>query len=105
MALYQLPVANRETFVTGSLNVTLSGVAEQLPSQLIPEGFKVIVAAKLDNTDVIYIGNSKANAEDADTRFAALKAGDWIALRVRNLNQIWATSAVTGEGISWIVEV
>lgn len=98
-------MANRETFATGSLNVTTAGVAEQLPDQSIPDGFRAIIAAKLDNTDEIYIGNSKANAEDADERFAALKAGDWIALRVRNINQIFVTSVVTGEGISWIVEV
>ncbi|GAI57052.1 unnamed protein product, partial [marine sediment metagenome] len=97
-------VSNKPAFKTGQKNVTSSGTAEQLPDVGIPDGFKAIVQAKPGNTDYIYLGNSKANAEDTSTRFDKLGPGDGVELQITNLNLVWIDADTGGEGISYFVE-
>ena len=99
-----LTPVTRLAFVTGQKNLTTGGIAEQLPNVPIPNGCKVILCAKPGNTGYVYFGNSKANAESSSNRFDRLEAGDSIPLQITNLNLIWVTSSVNGEGISYYVE-
>ena len=94
---------NRTSFVTGQKDVTTAGTAEQLPDVEIPNGFAVVIKAKSTNTGRIYIGNSKANAEDHSVAFS-LGANEWVELKITNLNLVWIDADVDGEGVEYIVE-
>ena len=50
-------------FYTGSKDVSVAGVAEQLPDQAIPDGYGVKVRAKRGNTGYIYVGESQVQAQ------------------------------------------
>ena len=97
-------VANKQAFTTGQKDVTSHGTAVQLPSVTVPAGFSAIVQAKPANTNNIYFGNSKANAESSTARFDKLGPGDGIELQVTNLDLVWIDADTNGEGISYFVE-
>jgi len=97
-------LANKGALIIGQKNVTTAGTAEQLPDIWIPDGFKVILLAKPENTGYIYLGASKVQAEDSSTRFSRLEAGDSIPLQITTLKLIWEDVSVSGEGITYIVE-
>lgn len=94
---------NRASFITGQKDIAAAGTAEQLGSQAVPNGFRAVIKAKSTNGDDVYIGNSKANAEDGGTHFI-LQANESIEIRVNNLNLIWVDVGVNGEGIEYILE-
>lgn len=98
------PIANRPALITGQKNVTTAGTAVQLPDIKIPDGFKVIIMAKPENTGYIYLGNSAVSAEDLGSRFSRLEAGDSIALQITTLKLVWIDASVSGEGISYCAE-
>ncbi len=97
-------LANKPALMTGQKNVTTAGTAEQLPDVVIPDGFKVVLAAKPANTGYIYLGNSKVSAEDSSSYFDRLEAGDSITLQITTLKIVWINSSVSAEGITYIVE-
>ena len=94
---------NRGSFITGQKTITTAGIAEQLLSQAVPNGFTAAVAAKETNTGLVYIGNSKANAENHAVALP-LSSGRVITLKITNLNLIWVDAAVNAEGIDYILE-
>jgi len=94
---------NRSSFITGQKTVTAAGTAEQLPNQAVPDGFAVAITAKEANTGLVYVGNSKANAENHAVALP-LSSGRTTALKVTNLNLIWIDAAVNAEGIDYILE-
>lgn len=95
----------RVAFAHGQLDVTAAGTAEQLASDVsVPVGCQLTVIAKPGNTGTIYLGNSKANAESATARFDGLSAGLAVSLKITNANLVWVDAAVSGEGVSYIVE-
>lgn len=97
-------LCNRAEFTTGQKDITAAGTAEQLPDVPIPDGFRALIMAKPGNTGYIYLGNSKANAENSSARFDRLEAGDSIARPITNLNLVWIDTNTSGEGISYCVE-
>lgn len=104
MSLSQGEVPNKSAWTHGQVDVAAAGTAEQLPDVTIPDGFYISIIAKPGNTDTIYLGKSKADAESATDRFDGLAAGLAHALRVTNANLVWVDAAEDGEGISWSVE-
>lgn len=93
------------TWVSGQLDVTSDGTAEQLASDVaVPVGCQLTIIAKPGNTGTIYLGNSKANAESTSVRFDGLSAGLAVSLKVNNANLVWVDASVAGEGVSYIVE-
>lgn len=94
---------NRPSWTHGQKTVTAEGTAEQLPSVTVPDGFELVVRALPGNDGDIYLGNSKANAEDADQRLT-FSAGNGPTLKVKNANVIWVDAATSGEGVDYWVE-
>lgn len=97
---------NKSSFATGQATVTTHGTAVQLSgsSVPVPDGFGLTVIAKPGNSGTIYLGNSKANAENDTIRFDGLSAGLAVSLKVTDVNLVWVDSSDDGEGVSWIVE-
>jgi hypothetical protein len=98
------PLVNRPALAMGQKNVPTAGTAIRLPNIQIPNGFKAVIMAKPGNTGYIYLGTSKAGAEDTSTRFDRLEAGDSISLQITTLELVWIDASVDGDGVSWIVE-
>lgn len=96
--------ANKPAFTTGQKDVTNAGTAEQLDDVSIPAGFKAVVQAKPGNTNYIYFGNSKENAESSSARFDKLGPGDGVELQITNFNLVWIDADDDGEGVSYFVE-
>ena len=88
-------------FYTGSKDVSVAGVAEQLPDQTIPDGYGVKVRAKRGNIGYIYVGESQVQAQAHDVE---LERKDFVRLFVTNTNKIWIDSSNSGEGAEIIVE-
>lgn len=96
-------VANSSTWSHGHKTVTASGTAEVMPTLGIPDGQKVTIRPLNSNTGLIYLGDTKADAEDTAKR-CELDVGESISLMVTNLSLIWIDAAVSGEGVWYAVE-
>ncbi len=94
---------NKQNFITGQKNVTAAGTAESLGSGVIPDGFALVIKAKVGNTGVIRVGNTQANAQNTAVAFT-LKPLESISLSVTELDMIWIDATVSGEGVEYMVE-
>jgi len=95
---------NRPSWTHGQKTVAVPGTAEQLPSQVIPDGFELVVRALPGNTNNIYLGKTKALAESATDRLTFSK-GNGLTLKVKNADQVWVDAAVADEGVDYWTEV
>jgi len=95
---------NRPSWTHGQKRVAAHGTAEQLPSQVIPDGFDLVVRALPGNTNNIYLGKTKALAESATDRLT-FSAGNGITLKVKNADRVWGDAAVADEGVDYWTEV
>ena len=89
--------------ITGSKTVTVSGTAEQLPSNPIPSGHDLVVKALAGNSTPVHIADSKAEAE-VDTTAYQLSAGESIIIKISNTDIIWVDANTNGEGVTFAVE-
>jgi len=96
-------VPNRSAWTHGHKDVPIAGTAVQLPNVKVPDGFALVLKAKVDNNSYIYYGNSKENAENSPPR-CTLAPSESIALSVTNANLLWINAAVDGDGVEYIVE-
>jgi hypothetical protein len=96
--------ANRATFAANQKTVPTPGTAVQLQTTAVPDGFTILVRALPTNTDIIWVGQDAATAQD-HTKATPLNLGDLLTLALTNVNEIWIDANVSGEGISWTVEV
>jgi len=96
-------VGNRASFVTMQKNVTTAGTGVNVAAQAVPNGFSIVIKAKKANTKPIWVGNSKANAEDHTIAFS-LSPGDELSLQITNTNLIWIDAEVDGEGVEIVTE-
>lgn len=92
------------SFEHGIVTVAAAGTAQQLPNQVVPSGFAVVLKGHPANTDNVIIGNSKANAEPAAAKGYPLKPNEPVTLQVATLNKIWVDAAVSGEKLCWLIE-
>ena len=99
-------IKNKPTFLTGQKTIPVAGTAVQLTTTnlQVPDNLPVIVIAKPDNTGYLSVASSKGDAEGGNA-FYGLSAGLAVALWVTNVNIIWVTSSVAGDGVSWKLEV
>ena len=88
--------------ITFSQDVATAGTAVQLPSNSVPQDCFVTIKAKSTNTGTIYIGGSKADAEDTANAFP-LSAGEKQDLKIKNSSGIWINASVNGEGVNIII--
>ena len=93
-------MANRSAFVADEKTVASVTVAEVLPTHAIPDAYTLIIIGKPNNTDEVYYGQSKAEAE---TKKHALPAKGIILLKIDNSNPVWILPKVSGEGIDLLV--
>ncbi len=94
-------LANKGALFTDEKTLASITVAAALPSHVIPKGYALVVIAKPNNTDEIYYGHSKVEAE---TKKHALKADASITLKLTNSNLIFILPKVTNEGVDLFAE-
>lgn len=97
-------ILNRDAWAHGQKTVLAAGTAEVMPTLIIPNGFKVVIRPLNSNTGLIFLGNSKLNAEPAAAARIELDAGEDAAFAITNLNLIWIDAEITGEGVWYAVE-
>lgn len=95
---------NRFAWASGHKLVAAAGTAVVLGSQAIPADFKVVIGALNTNAGVVYIGNSKANAED-HTIAVPLLAGQAAIMKIVNTNLVWVDADFNNEGVFYFAEV
>lgn len=93
-----------ETFITGRKAVTTAGTPVKLGTNPVPNGVKLVIKARYQNTGRIYISNSSANALNSAGVAYELGADQTVSVDVDNLNDIWIDSDVNGEGVEYIFE-
>lgn len=76
-------------------------VAETLPAHTIAKGYELVMVAKPNNTDEIYYGHTKAEAE---TKKHALKASGSITLKITDSNLVFILPKITNEGVDLFAE-
>jgi hypothetical protein len=64
----------------------------------------VVIRPLNTNTGLIYLGNSKLNAEAAAAARIELDFGESASFYITNLNLLWIDAEVTGEGVWYAVE-
>lgn len=89
---------NKPAFITGEYIITATDVPEQLPDEPIPDGYFVVIKARYENQEFIYIGNS------AIVTKWSMGPWDWVRLKVTNLNEVWVKGKI-GDGTEYITEV
>lgn len=98
-----MAMRNRISWGHGHQTVTVPGTAEQLPNLPVPGGFSLVVRALPGNTGDIYLGRTKALAEDADERIT-FSRGNGLTLQIHNAYRVWVDAALAGEGVDFWVE-
>ena len=96
------PLLNASAVYTGSAVVVTAGTPVQLPDQLIPDGYSVVVRAKRANIGLVYPGGSAAAAAAHNI---ALSRKELVSYKLSNVNIIWVDSQFNGEGVEISVEV
>lgn len=96
-------IENRSAWAHGHKTVTAAGTAEQMTAVVIPNGFHVTIHPLNSNTGLIFLGQSKADCEDAGKR-VEMDFGEPKSYQITNLNLIWIDAEVTGEGVWYAVE-
>ncbi len=91
------------TIGTGRKTVSTPGVAVAIAASTTVK--KVIIQAIVDNTDVVYLGDSNVDAADGSERGIGIYASNVIELRADDLANIYVDSRVAGEGITFYFEV
>lgn len=97
------PIIQTDAWSSVVKTVAVPGTAEQCTALAAPAGQKIVVKAMSGNTELVYIGNSKANAESTSTR-VSLAAGQAAELAIENAELVWVDAVVAGEGIEAFVE-
>lgn len=70
----------------------------------VPAGIKVIVLAHADNTGRVTVASSSAAALNTATTNLPLEAGQSVSLLVRNFNNLYCDSTVTGDKVRLFCE-
>lgn len=96
-------LANRTSVATGTKTITSAGTGEVMPTQVIPDGYKVMIKALNSNTDAVHIADTKAKVE-VDANAYELQPDEFVTLNVTNLNILWLDANVNGEGVTYTVE-
>jgi len=96
--------ANRSDWDSGKKTVAVIGIAEQLPSIVVPKGYSVFLKALKANLTKINVAETKVNAEDDDNSHQ-MDASDTLTLKVDNVDKIWVDADTAVEGLTWAVEI
>lgn len=94
-------VPNKSAWFIDEHTIVSVAVAEALPAHTIPKGHELVMIAKPNNTDEIYYGHSKAEAE---TKKHALKADASITLKIIDSNLVFILPKITTEGVDFFTE-
>ena len=97
------PTENFPLIASQTLLVPTAGTAVQLPKIEVPAGCRVTVKALGTNTGIVYLGNSKFQAENPSMAYG-LWASEAHEYYIQNIWAIWVDVTVGGEGITWTVE-
>jgi hypothetical protein len=89
------------TIADGIKDVTTAGTAVCLVSSSTPCRM-VQIQASLENTDTVVVGASTVVASTATRRGISLEAGQSVAIRITNLNQLYLDAVVSGEGVNYV---
>lgn len=90
--------------IGGSLVICpVIGRAVQLPPRSIPWDKEAIIKARSTNGGIIYVGNSKPDAENPAIGYPLI-GNEAIGYKIKELSQLWVCATVVNEGVNWTVE-
>jgi len=93
-------LANQASVAWGIATVGIAAAA--LPNQAVPDGMGVFLKAKIGNANTIYIGGD--NSVAAANGYSLVAAEEFPrALRVTNVNKIWAIAGGADQFLHWLV--
>lgn len=84
----------------GQKTVTAAGTAENLVAMDVPDGIYLTIRALVGNVGNVYVGNSKANAEDVNKRLT-LQPGESSSFKADDTDLIWIDADNNGEGVEY----
>jgi hypothetical protein len=91
---------NLSSWDHGHKTVAAAGTAEQMTAMDVPNGIYLTIRALIGNVGNVYIGNSKANAEDANKQLT-LQPGESSSFKADDTDLIWIDADNNGEGIEY----
>ncbi|HUV82853.1 MAG TPA: hypothetical protein VMW53_07260 [archaeon] len=94
--------SNRPSFRVGSNAIASAGTAEQCTAADIPQGNFAVFRSRSTNTGLLYLGNTKAQAEAH--HFSIIPAGS-VGLQVDNISDVWVDATEDDDVVEWIYEV
>lgn len=98
-------VPNRTAWYTAQTSVPTPSTAVQCAAQAVPDGFSVLVTARVTNTGNVGLGNSAANADLVTGTPTILGPGSSRRLYITNVNLVFVDAIVANEGVDITVEV
>lgn len=95
---------NRPNFVTGRTVVPAIPVPTQLPAQVIPDGFALVIKALNTNVGRTYIGPTAAATLNPALSYS-LGPNEFVSLKITNADLVYMYTALAGDGIEYVAEV
>ncbi|MCK9629707.1 MAG: hypothetical protein M0R37_14100 [Bacteroidales bacterium] len=81
------------------VTVTVAGTPVQPTATAVPDGEIACFRAHPDNTGMIYLGDSSADALSSSSAHVPLAANQAEALQVKDISKVWCNSSVSGEKV------
>ena len=97
------PLPNALTLNAQEVNISPANTAQQLPALVIPDGRSVVIKSEQGNGNNVFVSDSAANVAIVTSRYR-LRSGDFITLKVANLDEVWVLSPQNNQKIEVIVE-
>lgn len=103
LQLFPLIKENVPFVATRKHLVDTAGQAKQFPKLHIPPEMSVLIKALVTNAAMVYVANSKAEAEDHTLAYM-MDSGDVVEYEISELEQLWLDAEVANDGVTWTVE-
>jgi hypothetical protein len=81
------------------VTVPVAGTPVQPTSTSVPDGEIACFRAHPDNTGLVYLADSSANALSSSTAHIPLAANQAEGMQVKDISRVWCNSAVSGEKV------
>lgn len=81
------------------VTVPVAGTPVQPTSTSVPDGEIACFRAHPDNTGLVYLADSSANALSSSTAHVPLSANQVETFQVKDISKVWCNAAVSGEKV------
>jgi hypothetical protein len=92
-------MTNSNDVFSTHVTIAIAGTPVKPTSVAVPDGEIACFRAHPDNTGIVYLADSSANALSSSSSHIPLAANQAEAIQVKDISKVWCNSAVNGEKV------